>query len=100
MSGTKPGFHDLPALDVEELARCLGVAKWPDYYKFHHRAQRIAARVIVDALRDHAKPEVAMCNAVSWIDSTYRWGIEDGRKLEREEWNRRIAKLFELESQP
>jgi hypothetical protein len=100
MTDKKPGFHDLPVLDVQELAKCLGVDKWPEHYKFHTRQQRLAARVITDALRDHPSPEAAMANAIVWINSAYDWGREEGRRFEREGWNRRIAKLFELDVKP
>jgi hypothetical protein len=105
--------HDI-AVDVEFLAKCLGLKAWPEWSHpgaepgpayLNNWHQRAAARAITDAMRpDSITGKVyadgAIHNATAWIDRAYEAGKRDGIEMERRDWERKIALLFGLRMRP
>jgi hypothetical protein len=90
----------LPVVDVEFLEKSLGLQ--PGSVQSHmlqNWQQCYAARAITDAHRPHPigermLPEIALPNAVSWIDGAYDNGLRAGIEMERRVWERKIRSLF------
>ncbi len=86
-------------VDTQVLARVIGLAEWPADQPLSER-QQMAARVITDFVgHDHLKqpaPDVAIRNAVSWINRAYDAGQAAGIALERKAWHAKLAALFDI----
>lgn len=95
-------------VDTDFLAKCLGLEKWPNWsypgakpgepaYLVNSH-QRMAARVITDALRPdefgRVCADIAINKATKWIDTAYDNGLRAGIDLERRRWERKIAEMF------
>lgn len=94
-------FNNLPAVDEEFLAKCFGLESWPHWLPLNSRRRRLVARVITDALRPYPTtnkiaPDTALYNGEVWINDAYEWGKEEGIRLERQQWERKISELFGL----
>jgi hypothetical protein len=85
---------EFPVVDMLTLARLMGLDEWPKGCPISTRKQRMAARVITDALGRKTTPEGAISNAVVWIHRAYRDGREEGVRIERRRWVLKLASLF------
>lgn len=98
--------HNLPAVDVPFLEKCLGLeAGSVQPYMLQNWQQCFAARVITDAHRpyppgDRMLPEIALPGAEHWISRAYDAGLQAGIEMERRGWERKITELFGIGGKP
>lgn len=85
--------NELPEVDEQFLAKCLGYAEWPERCKMQDRMQRTAARVITDAHRA-TTPETTLTNAVAWVKDIYEQGKRVGCEEERCRWEQMVCSIF------
>ena len=90
-------------VDMDFAAKVLGLKQW--HREPVNDRERIALRVITDAHRPDStdgkmKPDIALHNAVAWIDKAYEDGKLAGIRLERGEWHRKLRKMFDLPEVP
>ena len=81
------------AVDEKKLAEALGF-KHLNHQLITDR-ERMAARAITDS-RWQDSPDVALSNAVCWINMAYEEGRRDGGLAERRNWQEKIGRIFDV----
>lgn len=92
-------FAGGPEVDEAYLAKCLGLERWS--HGLYNRHERMAARVITDALRPddfgRVNPDLALKRATRWITEAYETGRSRGAQEERGRFRQRVRELFFME---
>ena len=93
--------HSIREVDLQFLARCLGVESWPDHAKVHNWHQGYALRVVTNAHRPYEPSgkihaDIVVRNTTAWVNRAHDHVLRTGIEMERERREPKIRELFDL----